>query len=354
MTTFMQNDRAPQLATHTMPRDENGAFLFQEFDNPVQRTRFLEEDETRHAKIIKEKVWMEDGTYYDVTSTLAKRRSIDIGILATSAWLTQDGGLNQDRALRSARLGIDTVFVSPQQNFDRRGRFGRSVCNMIRIADYFHLRHDRDPDNLWVDGISRGGMHALGVTAKAPYIDRKQVIYGDYTVPCFPDGLQPVKDLAMLPRLITNELGASTALLQIPFNTLRHYPHTVSLHPKKQFQQFKEIPALLSGKVGEAARNMPPQTFGHVTNYLGDIMGQGSRWAPILSPYENVTIENFKGGGHISMTSPRCQDKWEKRIRAVHEVIKEDSSLPSLGAAALAMAVRENHAAAFRHRPIVT
>lgn len=355
MTTFMENYRAPQPATDTMPRDDSGDFLYQEFDNPVRRTRFLEEDETRHAKIIKEKVWMEDGTHYDVTSTLAKNRTIDIGILATSAWLTQDGGLNQDRALRSARLGIDTVFVSPQQNLTRRGRFGKSVCNMIRIADHFHLRHDRDPDNLWVDGISRGGMHALGVAAKAPYVDDdKQVIYGDYTVPCFPDGLQPAKDLAMLPRLITNELGASTALLQIPFSTLKHYPNTVSLSPKKQFQQLKEVPALLSGKVGEAARNMPPETFGHVTNYLGDIMGQGSRWAPILSPYENITVENFKGGGHVSMTSPRCQAKWETRLRAVHEAIKQDPKLPSLGTAALASVVRENHGAVFKHRPIVT
>lgn len=351
MTASIHKNPTNHFNAEITPRDQSGDFLYEEFDNPVARTRLIEHDETRHAGILRERVWMEDDTYYDVTSTLAKNRTIDIGILATSAWLTQDKGLNQDRALRAAKLGIDTVFVSPQQNFDRRGRFGKSVCNMIRIADHMHLRHDRDPDNLWLDGISRGGMHAMGVTAKAPYIEDKRVIYGDYTVPCFPDGLQPTKDLAMLPRLIGNELGASTAFLQLPISALRHYPKTVSLNPKKQFQQFKEIPTLLSGKVGESARNMPPETFGHVTNYLGDIMGQGSRWAPILSEYDNITVENFKGGGHVSMTSPRCQTKWEARVRAVHEAIEGDPRLPSLGAAALSRAVYAN-SAAFKHRPI--
>ncbi len=335
-----------------MPRDESGDFLYQPFENDVARTRQVNEDETRHAVILRERIDMEDGTYYDVTSTLAKNRTIDIGIVATSAWLTQDRGINQDRALRAARIGIDTVFVSPQQNLSRRGRFGKSVCNMIRIADHLHLRHDRDPDNLWLDGISRGGMHALGITAKAPHIDNKQVIYGDYTVPCFPDGIQPSKDIALLPKLIGNELGASTALLRLPFSALKHYPQTVPLNPKKQFQQFKEVPVLLSGQVGNAARNMPVETFGHVTNYLGDIMGQGSRWAPILEPYDNVTVENFKGGGHVSMVSSRCQEKWEARIRAVHEVLESHPQIAALGPAALAAAVRDNNADIFKHRPI--
>lgn len=352
MATFKEKNRASHLTLVDTPRDESGDFLYQEFDNEVKRTRQFDEDETRHAVILREQVHMEDGTYYDVTSTLAKNRTIDVGIVATSAWLTQDRGINQDRALRAARLGIDTVFVSPQQNITQRGRFGKSVCNIIRIADHMHTRHDRDPDNLWLDGISRGGMHALGITAKAPYIDNKQVIYGDYTVPCFPEGLQPIKDLALLPKLIRNELGASTALLRLPFSALRHYPKTVPLHPKKQFQQFKEVPALLSGKVGDAARNMPPETFGHVTNYLGDIMGQGSRWAPILSPYENITVENFIGGGHVSMVSARCQEKWESRIQAVHEIIESNPNIPKLGAVALAAAVRENSPTRFRHRPI--
>lgn len=351
MTTSINKNCAPSFDSDTTPRDTSGDFLYQPFENEVARTRQFDEDDTRHATILRERIDMEDGTYYDVTSTLAKHRTIDIGILATSAWLTQDRGINQDRALRAARMGIDTVFVSPQQNITRRGRFGKSVCNMIRIADHLHTRHDRDPDNLWLDGISRGGMHALGITAKAPFIDNKQVIYGDYTVPCFPDGVQPAKDLAQLPRLISNELGASTALLRLPISALRQYPRTVPLHPKKQFQQMKEIPALLSGEVGNATRNMPAETFGHVTNYLGDIMGQGSRWAPILAPYDNITVENFKGGGHISMVSGRCQDKWEARIRAVHEVIESDPRIAELGAAALATAVRRD-TSTFKHRPI--
>lgn len=342
----------------TMPRDESGDFLSQEFDNPVVEATQFYDDETTHARIFKERIVMENDTYYEVTSTRAKQRTIDVGIVATAAWLTHDKGLNQDRALRAAKRGIDTVFISPQQNLDRRGHFGKSVCNIISIAEYLHDRDLRDPDHLWIDGISRGGMHGIGVTAKAPHIPaldqslaHKEVIYGDYTVPCFPEGLSPMRDLPQLPSMIANEFGAATAFVQLPLAAMRHYPRTVAFHPKMLFQHLKEVPTLLSGAAGDAARNMPENTFGHVTNYLGDIMGQGRRWEPIFAEYPNLTVENFEGGGHLSLVDMRCQDAWQQRMEAVHEVIEAQPSIVSLGSTAVAGAV---HAIspAHRHRPI--
>lgn len=351
MTANMEMSCASNVESATVPRDERGDFLLQEFVNPVTKTKLLYEDETNQARILKERIEMENGTYYEVTSTLAKERTIDLGIIATAAWLTHDRGLNQDRALRAAKLGIDTVFISPQQNLDKRGHFGKSVCNIIEISDYLHRRHDRDPDNLWVDGISRGGMHALGVTAKAPFIDGKKVLVGDYTVPCFPEGLDLKRDLVQLPKLILNEFSASTAFLKLPFNAVASYPRTIAFSPKMQFQQLKEVPTLLSGAAGDAARYMPVDTFGHVTNYLGDIMGQGRRWEPVFAEYDNITVENFKGGGHLSLAAPRCQEKWEDRLKAVHEVIESDPRIVRLGSSALCEAVRST-SNTFRHRPI--
>lgn len=271
--------------------------------------------------------------------------------MATAAWLTHDRGVNKDRALRAAEQGIDTVFISPQQNLTRRGHFGRSVCNIISIADHMHFRDDRDPDNLWVDGISRGAMHALGVAAKAPYVD-KRVVVGDYTVPCFPDGIDLYRDLPQLPELAVREFGALTAFMKLPLSAMMHYPRTFALHPKMQFQHLKEVPTLLSGATGDAARNMPEDTFGHVTNYLGDIMGQGRRWDPILAEYPNLTVENFKGGAHLSLIDVRCQDKWERRLRAVHEVIESDPSIVLRSGDELCEAVRSLDNSGFTHRPI--
>ncbi len=337
--------------TDYSPHD-SGDFLYKDFDNPVIHTEVTYEDETRHATIRKERVTMDNGAYYDVTSTLAKQRSIDIGIVATAAWLTHDQGINKDRALRAAKLGIDTTFVSPQQNLTRIGHFGRSVCNIIEIADYMHFRDDRDPDHLWVDGISRGGMHALGIAAKAPYVNNKRVVVGDYTVPCFPDGVDLERDLPQLPQLVLNEFSALTAFYKLPLSAMIHYPRTFALHPKMQFQHLKEVPTLLSGAVGDAARHMPADTFGHVTNYMGDIMGQGRRWEPILEQYDNLSVENFKGGGHLSLVDARCQDKWEARLKAVHEVIESDPRIVEENGDVMCEAVRSVSDTTFCHRPI--
>lgn len=352
MTVRMEDYRSSEtFDTDTVPC-ESGDFLYKDFDNPVASTEVIYEDETSKARIYKERVTMENGTYYDVTSTLAKQRTIDVGIVATAAWLTQDQGINKDRALRAANIGIDTVFVSPQQNLNRIGHFGRSVCNIIAIADYMHFRDERDPDHLWVDGISRGGMHALGVAAKAPYVNNKRVIVGDYTVPCFPDGVDLGRDLPQLPQLVANEFGALTTFARLPLTAMLHYPRTFAAHPKMLFQHAKEVPTLLSGATGDAARNMPSDTFGHVTNYMGDIMGQGRRWGPIFEEYDNITVENFDGGGHLSLVDMRCQDKWEKRLRAVHEIIESDPRIVNASGGEMCEAVRSLGDSGFRHRGI--
>ena len=352
MTANLEMSCASNDDFATVPRDESGDFLLQDFDNPVASREPMYEDETRRANIRKERIFMQDGTYYEVTSTLAKQRTIDVGIVATAAWLTHDQGLNKDRALRAARLGIDTVFISPQQNLNRIGHFGKDVCNIIRIADELHTGDDRNPDKLWVDGVSQGIMKGLGVVAKAPYIDDKKVVVLDGTVPCFPDGISARRDLPLLPKLLKNESGAATAFIKLPLAALMHYPRTVSFSPKMQFQHLKQVPALLSGAVGDAARNMPDDTFGHITNYLGDIMGQGSRWEPILAQYDNITVEYYKGGGHLSLIDTRCQDKWERRMQAVHEILESEPKIVELGGLAIAEAVR-SISPAHAHRPIM-
>ena len=332
---------------------ESGDFLLKTYDNYVDPTKtvLMYEDETKHAVHRKESITMDNGATYEVTSSVAKNRSIDIGIIATTAWLTHELGLNRDRAERATELGIDYTIVSPQQNFNRIGHFGRNVCNVININDYLNIRYDRDTEHLWNDGISRGAMHGFGVAAKAPYIGDKKVIYMDNMVPCFPLGFDPRRDLSQLPALARNELSAMTSFVKLPLNAIATYPRTIAIHPRMVFQQLKEIPALLSGETGEAAHHMPTDTAGYVTNFLGDIMGQGRRWQPILEQYDNLVVDNVKGGGHLSIAAPRAQEKWQRRLEGVHEVIKSDPTIVTLGGTALMNAV--HHVSnAFEHRPI--
>lgn len=326
----------------------SGDFLSQNDDN--LHIESMDTWETPSANIIKERVTLEDGTKREVTSTHAKQRAIDIGIIATAAWLTHDKGMNQAYANIAAEAGIDTVFMSPPLNLDRVSRFGKNVCDMITIADYMHVRANRDPDHLWVDGKSQGAMYALGITAQAPQLSngKKKVIMGDYIAGCFPEGLNLKRDLATLPQLIVNECNAATTLMQLPLAMLKTHPRTLAFHPRMQLAHLNQVPALLSGEVGTAAKSMPADTFGHVTNYRGDILGQGRRWEPILSDYDNLTVENIHGA-HLSLVAKRCEEKWETRTRAVRDVIRDNPRIVDLGGAAMRHAVAEI-SSSFRHR----
>ncbi len=170
-------------------------------------------------------------------------------------------------------------------------------------------------------------------------------------VPCFPLGFDPKRDLSELPELARNELGAMTSFVKLPLNAILTYPRTIAVHPRMVFQQLKEIPALLSGETGEAAGNMPSDTAGYVTIFLGDIMGQGRRWQPILEQYNNLIVDNVKGGGHLSIAAPRAQEKWQQRLEGVHEVIESNPTIVTLGGAALMKAI-DNVSHAFKPRPI--
>jgi len=353
MTAYMETPFTSTPSSETTPRDASGDFLSLPYENYVNptKTSTIYEDETPHAIHRKERIAMDSGATYEVTSSIAKKRTIDVGIIATTAWLTHELGLNRDRADRATALGIDYTIVSPQQNLGRIGHFGRNVCNVLTINDYLNIRYDRDTDHIWEDGISRGAMHGFGMIAKAPYIGDKKVIYSDNMVPCFPLGFSPSRDLPKLPELARNELSAMASFVKLPLNAVFTYPRTIAVHPRMLFQQMKEIPALLSGETGEAAEHMPSDTCGYVTNFLGDIMGQGRRWEPILAKYPNLIVDNVKGGGHLSIAAPRAQEKWQRRLEGVHEVIESSPAAVHLGGTAMLAAI-QHVSDAFEPRPI--
>jgi len=334
------------------PLHAEGDFLSPEYDNPVKEIHLNERPQVHsHATFYRQTVTMENGSEYLVVNTKIpekrERAGSDIVNLETTAWTTQIEGMNMRRMHALAKLAIPTVFVSVQQNLDRRGRIDRNAHNELEIAKSFAHQYDYSDQYIIGNGISRGGMTALDVAAVAPQ-HAIEAIYTDSIVPCFPYGLDLRRDLPAYLKFLPNEGSTLAAIREVPFSALRHYPNTLDLSLKGIFQQLKEIPTLLSGEVGRQIQdNMSENTFAHVTAYEGDIMSQGNRWKELLdsAKYPNIVVELLNGGGHMSCVSNGCHNDWLARARTISELLHESTDNRSIGGTALrALAAERNQA----------
>lgn len=289
----------------------------------------------------------ESNKYLVTSSTIPKHRqkdASDIASVETSAWLTHFGGLNKRRQIALARdFRIPSTFIGVQQNTDKLGNIEDNVHNHLFIAAHVAEQFGRDQANLILNGISRGAMHGLATQAIAGE-HTMNVIYSDNIVPCFPDGLNPRTDLIDFLRFLPNEVNSLRAL-KMPLHIFRHYPETLDLSVSGMFQQLKEVPTLLSGRIGELIDDaMPHDSFGYIAAYGGDIMSQGNRWVDkIDSRFPNMTVDLSLDGAHLSCISSGCHSEWRVRMQTITDLLHEDRTRVGIGATALsALAVGVN------------
>jgi hypothetical protein len=310
--------------------------LFENREDVRRKTKASLSEKIGKIALYKQEFTMRDGTRYNVASTVLPddKRVTDIANIETSAWLTRFGGLNKRRQLALGKMGIESTFVSVPQNLLHIGSIEENAYHQLSIARETAEQFERDPDWVFINGISRGAMTGLAAAAIASR-HNMGVMYGDYIVPCFPRGLNPQEDLRELPDLITNELDPIRSLKQIPWKALRHYPHTIDRLPRQLLQQLKEVPTLLSGTVGELIDDsLPPEAFGYITAYEGDIMSQGRRWQEKFHPamYPNMIVDLQQGGGHLSCATVPCHDGWLDRMKSVSDVVgRYEGVLKALG-----------------------
>ncbi|MBI3889838.1 hypothetical protein HY312_04715, partial [Candidatus Saccharibacteria bacterium] len=190
--------------------------------------------------------------YLVTSSTIPKHRqkdASDIASVETSAWLTHFGGLNKRRQIALARdFRIPSTFIGVQQNVDKLGSIEDNAHNHLFLASHAAERFGRDATHIILNGISRGGMHNEATEAIA-YEHSIASVYKDSIVPCFPDGLNLRTDLIEFVRLIPNEVS-SLRTLKMPLHIFRHYPETIDPSLRELFQQIKEVPTLLGGRMG--------------------------------------------------------------------------------------------------------
>lgn len=287
-----------------------------------------------------EKYTMLDGSEYLVTHSELGRRAIrgtdKVMSLETSAWFTKFGGFNQRRQRALAEhFGMPSVFVGVPQNLDRIGNLKSHARNMLAIHAHLAMRTDNDPDNLILNGVSRGAMTA-DIAQSIAHEHDSHVIYNDAIVPCMPNGVTLLKFLSGFRETIPNELGAVRSL-RLPLSILLHYRDTFDASPRGLFQQLKETPTLMSGQVGRSVRANDDieSFFGYQTVYEGDMLSQGEKFEKLYDNHPYTKVELIPKGGHISCVSSDAYYSWKDRMRTISDILHENPAAASLSAAAM-------------------
>lgn len=334
------------------PTPPGGDFLSPDFDNPVREdgiTYIGRAERHKYAIFHNQEVTMENGAQYHVVTTEIPERykqpGSDIANIETTAFLTKPDGFNKRRMYELARLAVPSVFVSVQQNIDRRGRLTRNAHNQLEIAKALSELYGYSDKHAVANGVSRGGMTALAMAAIARQHDMT-ITYTDSIVPCFPHGLDWKRDPKDFIHFLPNEANSLRAFRDIPLKILLGYTNTVDASPRGLWQQLKEVPTLLGGGVGhQIEQHMEPDTFGYITAYKGDVMSQGTRWQEIFDPeqYPNMIVDLQDGGGHMNCMNDACLGEWRSRSQTISEILHENTANRYLGATALrAMAMERN------------
>lgn len=283
---------------------------------------------------------MADGANYLVThSELGRHALRDASMvmsLETSAWLTKYGGLNERRQRALAEhFGIPSIFIGVQQNINKIGNIKRHARNMLALHAHVALRLGNDPENVMLNGISRGAMSADTAQALASK-HGTHVIYNDSIVPCMPHGVTPTDFLGGIKQTLPNEFGAVRSL-RLPLSILLHYRSTFDHTPRGIFQQLKETPTLIAGQLGKAVANNPDKEsfFGYQTVYDGDVLSQGEKFVELYKDHPYVKVDLIPQGGHISCVSSEAYYSWKERLETISGLLHEDPSRRELGAKAM-------------------
>lgn len=323
---------------HTKGNEQLLASRFENYalDNPVS----VKQDTHNGNTYRTERYTMADGAKYLVTHAELGKRALRSGStvmsLETSAWFTKFGGLNERRQRALAEhFAIPSVFIGVQQNNERIGNIKKHAHNMLALHAHVAMRLGNDPNNVLLNGISRGAMSANTAQAIA-YSHDTHVIYNDSIVPCMPYGVSPAGFLSGIRRTLPNEFGALRSM-RLPLSILLHYRNTFDHTPHGIYQQIKETPTLIAGQVGRAVseNNDKESFFAHQTVFGGDILSQGEKFVNLYSEHPYVKVDLIPQGGHISCASSDAYHAWKGRFQTIAELLHEDPSRRHLGARAM-------------------
>ena len=351
-TTYETSDTPHQndgdfLSLESVPEPaEERPFPRPIYSNPVREGGIKTRGKTEHygaMSLNRYEVTMKNGAAYDVSVAMSERpNALDIAHLETTSLTTQPDGVNMLRMRDLAQLGIPTVYQSVQKNPLYCGGIRASAHDALDIHAALAERYGLDPVHVVTGGISRGGARALNV-ASVGHRHNTHVVYTDAEVPAPPRRIDPARFLTRLVLSWPHEVAALLGYRDVPLDELIHYYKTVDVLPHKVVQQFKEVPELLSGKLGERIeRTLPTDSFGYVVAHEHDMFTDPQDWVRTLAQHPHMIVETSPGA-HMSCAGQYDRAAWRDRMASIAEVLRDNPTNRILGGAALhALAAQAN------------
>lgn len=286
----------------------------------------------RGVVIEKRPVQLADGMQYHVLSSRIEKPvpdSLDgLAYQESVAFCTRPEGLYVKRLIKLGELGIAGTVISAPQNFMKYFTFDENAHNHLSIMHNEAMEFDRDPDFLILGGISQGAMYGNGVLNLAEKHDTT-ALAAHLSVPCLPNGLHP-GDIEETLKKAPNELRAFGTFTKMGLLALMRMAPTADLRPEALYVQTQCIPALLSGKTGEHARNIGPDPLVVAEVFLGDFLSRGRTWRDeVYAGKDNVKVFAQEGGSHLHCVNDESQSSWLAFQTAVITTLRENSHIRS-------------------------
>jgi len=282
--------------------------------------------------IEKRPVRLADGMRYDVLSSRLTK-SVPEGLEGLAyeesvAFCTRPEGLYVKRLIKMGELGIAGTVISAPQNFGKLFTFDENAHNHLSVMHNEAVEFGRDPDFITVGGISQGAMYGNGILDLAHEHDTT-VLAAHLGAPCLPNGLSPSDILETLEKA-PNELKAFGSFTKMGMLALLRMGPTADLTPEALYVQLQCLPALLSGRTGEHARNINPDVLVAVEVFLGDCLSRGRTWRDtIYNDKPNVKVFAKEGGAHLNCVDNESQSSWLAFQAAIATTLRENPRIRS-------------------------
>lgn len=295
-------------------------------NNTVTSLQHQHREKRREGALDYYAVTMQNNAQYDLVKATPRNPETEVGVTATTAWLTGTNGLNKRNLIAQMNAGMPASLLSTARQAGYKPSLEQAAHNQLAImrtlADNdFSL----DPQNITISGISRGSMVGIGMNALAERHDWN-VMYSDLTVPCFPDKLNP-KEFKKYSKLLGSEVLALVGIFSIPPSTLRHYAGTVDLSRSGLRYAVNTIGELTSGNAGKLADSMPEDTSAYILGFEGDVMSDIHKYEERLSNHPNIVFDTREKGAHAAFLHEDIHQEYRKRIaRLPHEIEQAKSN----------------------------